>query len=213
MVNWLFFSLLNKMPKTNNSKKGLFCSPFEGAPTNVAGKSWRPEHEAAGHTVSTAQNQRGVNAKIHAVTFSHHSTQGLSPQGSAEQVFPSQLNMYGNTVTDTPRGVSPLWFQIQSNWQWSLIIKNNSKTTMTSFFYFWTREMKSAHPSSTVHVTFSFHETMNIPSSKFHHDRSLEVHGTEVHKWLTSHPDHLVRCWTLMSHKISAYFSLVLAYF
>lgn len=37
-------------------------------------------------------------------------------------IFSPRLNLSGNIITDTPRGVSPRWFSIQSNCSWRFTI-------------------------------------------------------------------------------------------
>lgn len=102
---------------TKAIKGGRFCfSPwFKGDTAIRAGKAWRQDCETARHSVSTVRTQREMNASTSSqLPFCFLFGLELQALGMVSPhlwcVFLLHLNLSGNTLKDTLRGVSPRWF-------------------------------------------------------------------------------------------------------
>lgn len=69
----------------------------------------KTENKACGHN-----REQGLQTQIHFYPSQDPSQAGGATHGC---VFPLRLNLSGNILTDTPRGVSPRWFQTHSSRQ------------------------------------------------------------------------------------------------
>lgn len=102
----------------------------------LAGRAWQPR-EAAGHAGLTVRKQRETDASVQ-LSSSFYTAWDLRwsqhTHGGAPSFLP-QLNLSGNTLKSTPRGVSPWWLNCSSR-QCRFVITTITHTELVWFHTF-----------------------------------------------------------------------------
>lgn len=101
-----------------------YLTVFKGRTNSFLFLGW--EHDAVGYTVSTAREKTETNVGPLSHFSTHSSLSSLESPTLRMGLPCSVLNFSWNAFIDTPGGVSPREFQIQSGWQWRLVITTSN---------------------------------------------------------------------------------------